>query len=136
MHRFSDKEKAKALKLWQSGQYTQQQVADEIGCSIYSLKDWVKAAKNGASAEASATDNGAPVKSTTVRGTPAKKKKRKANVAKVVEQSEQPVDDIARQFWSKNYRAVNMLLDPKALTTEGAVKLVNEALQFAQNRNK
>ena len=132
MHRFSDKDKAKALKLWQSGQYTQQQVADEIGCSIYSLKDWVKAAKNGASAEAGGRDEhvDTPTKS------PAKKKKRKAKAAKVVEQSEQPVDDLARQFWSKNYRAVNMLLDPKALTTEEAVKLVNEALQFAQNRNK
>ena len=134
MRRFSDKEKAKALKLWQSGQYTQQQVADEIGCSIFSLKDWIKAAKNGESANAECDkENGSPAK---VKGHPPKAKGRKPKVvtSDVAEKSEQAKDDIVRLFWSKNFRAVDMLLNPKDFSSEEVVKLVNEALQFAYDR--
>ena len=40
-------------------------------------------------------------------------------------------DDLARKFWNKDHRAVDMLLDPKDFSSEEVVKLINEALLYA-----
>jgi len=116
---FSEKDKAKALKLLASGM-TYKDAAAQIGCSTFSLKDWKKKAKNGVASDKSegtpkcCIDNGC-----------------EAPVAKKCE-----VNDLERKFWSRSNRAVDMLLNPKDLTSEEAVKLVNEALAYAQEQLK
>ena len=92
----------------------QSEVAEQIGCSVFSLRAWKKDAKNGASAAETpqcCIDNGCS-------DVPAKPKNGSA-------------DDFVRKFWNKNYRAVDMLLNPKSVSSEEAVKLVNEALVYA-----
>jgi len=121
MRRFTEEEKAKAIALYQSGEYTQQQAADAVGCSMFSLQDWIKAAKKGKNGK----KNGKKL------GRPANGQKPKAVE---VETTAAPKSDIVRQFWGKNNRAVDMLLDPKDISSADVVKLVNEALQFAQDK--
>jgi hypothetical protein len=119
--RYSEKDKQKAVKMLLEGQYTQKQVADKFGCTVTSLVTWKNEIENGSQetvqgevAETKETaqcclDNGCSTKSPK-KGT---------------------ADDFVRKFWNKNYRAVDMLLDPKDVSSEEAVKLVNEALQYA-----
>ena len=117
---FSAKDREKALKLMANG-VPQSEVAEQIGCSVFSLQAWKKKAKNGAqttgvkSEEISqcCLDNGCtdkPPTQSTKNGT---------------------ADNFIRKFWNKNNRAVDMLLTPKEFSPEETVKLVNEALTYA-----
>ena len=118
---FSVKDKEKALKLMANG-VSQSQVAEQIGCSVSSLQAWKKEAKdNGQAADQDkceetpqcCLDNGC-----SDSAPPQLPKKGSA-------------DDFVRKFWNKNFRAVDMLLNPKDVSQEEAIKLVNEALLYA-----
>ena len=114
---FSAKDREKALKLMANG-VPQSEVAEQIGCSVFSLQAWKKKAKNGAPTKDKCEETpqcclerGCSEKATTPKNGSA--------------------DDFIRKFWNKNYRAVDMLLNPKDVSPEEAVKLVNEALQYS-----
>ena len=114
---FSVKDREKALKLMANG-VPQSEVAEQIGCSVFSLQAWKKKAKNGAQDKCEETpqcclDNGC-----SDSAPPQLPKKGSA-------------DDFVRKFWNKNFRAVDMLLNPKDVSQEEAIKLVNEALLYA-----
>ena len=120
---FSVKDKEKALKLMANG-VSQSQVAEQIGCSVSSLQAWKKEAKdNGQAADKDkceetpqcCLDKGCSEKATTPKN---------------------GADDFIRKFWNKNYRAVDMLLNPKDVSPEEAVKLVNEALTYAYEQSQ
>ena len=114
---FSAKDREKALKLMANG-VPQSEVAEQIGCSVFSLQAWKKKAKNGAPTTKDkceettqcCLDKGCSEKAATPKN---------------------GADDFIRKFWNKNYRAVDMLLNPKDVSPEEAVKLVNEALVYA-----
>jgi len=120
---FSAKDKDRALKLMANG-VSQSKVAEQIGCSVSSLQAWKKDAKdNGQIANQDecetpqcCLDKGCSEKATTPKNGLA--------------------DDFIRKFWNKNYRAVDMLLNPKSVSTEEAVKLVNEALTYAYEQSQ
>jgi len=114
---FTAKEKEKALKLMANG-VPQSEVAEQIGCSVFSLRAWKKDAKNGASVAVDECETPQCCIDNGCSDAPAKPKNGSA-------------DDFVRKFWNKNYRAVDMLLTPKELSPEEAVKLVNEALVYA-----
>ena len=115
---FSAKDKVKALKLMANG-VSQSQVAEQIGCSVSSLQAWKKEAKdNGQAADQGkceetpqcCLDNGC---------------------SDVPQPKKGSADDFVRKFWNKNFRAVDMLLNPKDVSQEEAIKLINEALLYA-----
>ena len=116
---FTEKDKAQALKLMAEGKLTRKQIAQKFGCSIDALQKWKRVARNSSQvveqAECEETEEccGKHVAS------PLPKKG--------------TADDFVRQFWNKNFRAVDILLLPKSFTPEETVKLVNEALIYAYN---
>ena len=121
--RYSAKEKARAVKMLLDGQYTQKQVAEKFGCTVTSLVTWKKEIENGSSEtvqEESAETNGKGTAQCSLDSGCSAKPPQKGTA-----------DDFVRKFWNKNYRAVDMLLNPKDVTPEEAVKLVNEALLYA-----
>ena len=134
MKRFSEEDKAKALQMVADGS-THAEAAAAIGCSTFAIQAWKKEQKA----------NGKP--KTAKKAT--KKATKKAVKVKCVEEcacngvatdngSPAPASaytDFVRKFWNKNYRAVNMVLSPKAcMPPEEVVALVNEALQYAYDQ--
>ena len=121
---FSAKDREKALKLMANGM-PQSEVAEQIGCSVFSLQAWKKKAKNGTQTKDESEETpqcclerGCSEKT----ATPSPKNG--------------SADDFIRKFWNKNYRAVDMLLNPKDVSPEEAVKLVNEALTYAYEQSQ
>ena len=113
---FSAKDREKALKMMANG-VPQSEVAEQIGCSVFSLQAWKKKAKNGATTKEKCeeTPQCCLDKGCSEKAAPPKN----------------GADDFIRKFWNKNYRAVDMLLTPKEFSPEETVKLVNEALTYA-----
>jgi len=103
-----------------------EQVAEKIGCSVASLASWKRAAKESGAIAAGATEGEEPATAATNKVQPPKKDACKTDTCGDV--------DLARKFWSKGGRAVDMLLDPKDISPEEAVKLVSEAIQFTQSQ--
>jgi transposase-like protein len=114
--RFTAKEKDKAVQLLLEGNLSQKQVAQKFGCSIASLQQWKKAAREESPAADQCECEEAECCGNLTSNAAAKKG---------------AADDLTRKFWNKNFRAVDMLLAPKDVSQEDAIKLVNEALQFA-----
>ena len=99
---------------------SQSEVAEQIGCSVFSLQAWKKKAKNGAQTTIQSKSEETPqccLDNGCTKVSPPPKKG--------------TADDFVRKFWSKNNRAVDMLLTPKEFSPEETVKLVNEALAYA-----
>ena len=115
---FSVKDKEKALKLMANG-VSQSQVAEQIGCSVSSLQAWKKEAK----------DNGQAAGQDECEETP--QCSLDNGRTDVPQPKKGSADDFVRKFWNKNFRAVDMLLNPKDVSQEEAIKLVNEALLYA-----
>jgi len=113
---FSVKDKEKAVKLALEGNLTHKQIIQKFGCSLASLTQWKRAAR-----ESQATDQCECEATEECCG--------KHAVAALPKKG--TADDFVRQFWNKNFRAVDMLLAPKDVSPEEAVKLVNEALLYA-----
>jgi transposase-like protein len=128
---FSAANKEKAVKLMLGGQQTQKQIAEKFGCSVSALQLWKKEIANKAHAAVSdedAWEEPVPVETETVE--PPKP----AHVpAPAAGKDADAAHNFIRQFWNKNYRAVDALLTPKDVSSDEAVKLVNEALQYAYN---
>ena len=121
---FSAKNKEKALKLMANG-VSQSQVAEQIGCSVSSLQAWKKEAKDngqvpdqGEETPQCCLDSGC------------------SDNAQTRSSKKGSADDFVRKFWSKNNRAVDMLLTPKTFSPEETVKLVNEALLYAHEHSQ
>jgi hypothetical protein len=120
--RYSEKEKQKAVKMLLAGKHTQKQVAEKFGCTVTSLLSWKKETQNGLHEtvqEESAEIEKEIAQCCLDHGCSAPSPKKGT------------ADDFVRKFWNKNFRAVDILLNPKDVTSEEAVKLVNEALLYA-----
>jgi transposase-like protein len=63
--------------------------------------------------------------------TTVKKVLREAGLVRPRLPESESLDDFVRKFWNKDHRAVDMLLDPKDVSSEEVVKLINEALLYA-----
>jgi len=122
---FSPKIKEKAMRLIAEGELTQKQVADKIGCSINAIQQW-KAKYKEMDESAPAFPKKASRKKSKRRG-----KRLPKNVEVIaVEESRIAFDDFARNFWSENPRAADVLLLPPDITPE-AVRYVNDVLLYA-----
>jgi len=118
---FTHSEKAKAVKLLAAGTHTLKQVAEKFGCSVAALQLWKKALKRDIPEEGEETPSPAESVTTTYSHAP----------HRTSGKHEVATDEIIRKFWNDKYRAVDMLLEPKSISADDAVKLVNEALKFA-----
>ena len=129
--RFTPEEKEKALQMVADG-ISHAEVAEVIGCSTFSIQAWKKEQKaNGKPKSTKKTTKKAAKKAT--------KKVAKAeccnDTCNAATDNGEACTDFIRKFWNKNYRAVDMLLAPKACTPpEEVVALVNEALQYAYDQ--
>ena len=101
------------------GNLTRKQIAQKIGCSIDALQKWKRAARDNSQVVEQPGCEEAEECCGKHKASPLPKKG--------------TADDFVRQFWNKNFRAVDMLLSPKDVSPEEAVKLVNEALIYAYN---
>lgn len=115
---FSAKDKARALKLMSEGTLTHKKIAQKFGCSLAALQQWKRAAR-----DTQVTDQCQCEEVEECCGKHVACSLPKRGTA----------DDFVRQFWNKNFRAVDMLLSPKDVSSEEVVKLVNEALLYAYN---
>ena len=112
---FSPKERKEALRLIFEENFTLQQAADKIGCSLNSIKAWkMKYPRPKPSGP----------KTTTKRQPP--KETRTADVKK----SRIAFDDFVRNYWNEGTRAVDVLLLPPEIGPD-VVRYVNEALRYA-----
>ena len=109
-----------------AGNLTQKQIAEKFGCSVAALTLWRKETKNKPSAndddewESDEWDDESEEDAT-----------ESCDCCCAANRTKTASHDIIRQFWNKNFRAVDMLLTPKDVCSEEVVKLVNEALQYA-----
>jgi len=112
---FTQAVKQQAVAEMSIGNLTQKQIAEKYGCSVPALQVWRRELQDNP---------------------PAEEEEWAAEEAPETcecdcQCTQQDAQELMRQFWSKGNRAVDMLLTPKAVSAEDAVKLVNEALQFA-----
>ena len=121
--RFTQEQKEEALNMMTIGNLTQQQIADEVGCSVGALALWKKESQD--KRKASTSDG------------PRKKrsKKTKSKKSKPSLQSERPVNDfnvdqISKEFWNNNYRGVDLFLHPHDISAEKVKELVNAAITY------
>jgi len=119
---FSEKVKAKAVQMMLEGSIPQKQIAKKFGCSLASLQSWKGAAQNNGVAQEECEEEVAECAEEPCCG---------KHKIMPLQAQENGADDFVRKFWNKNYRAVDMLLAPKDVSAEEAVKLVNEALLYA-----
>jgi Trp operon repressor len=120
---FSQKDKAKAVQMMLDGNIPQKQIAKKFKCSLASLQQWKRAAQDGEAEHAEYTETATAQKNCKCAATCHSAKNGAA-------------DDFVRKYWSKNYRAVDMLLTPKDVSSVGLVKIVNEALQYAYDQKQ
>jgi len=126
---FSEKEKEAAVNMLASGNLTNKLVAKKVGCSIATLQLWKK--KYSPTGQDDWQDDEWDEEETD------------AVEEEMAEQCEDcccaakkgDAHDVMRKFWNKNYRAVDMLLSPREVSSEEVVKLVNEALQYAYDHS-
>ena len=115
---FSPEARAEALQLLQDGS-SQQEVADQIGCSIASLQAWKRLAKGKKSGKKKKT----------------KSSKRVAAVETETECTSEcchcvPFEDFVHAYWTKYPKAGEVLKLPPDMMPE-AVKYVNNVLKYA-----
>jgi transposase-like protein len=125
---FSEKVKEKAVQLMLDGELSQKQIAQKFGCSVPSLQQWRKALQNIEAEQEEWSEEEYVEESDEVETvqksipSPAPKKG--------------TADELVRQFWNKSFRAVDMLLTPKDVSSDEVVKLVNEALNYAYDHSQ
>ena len=115
---FSPEARAEALQLLKAG-HPQQEVADQVGCSIASLQAWKRLAKGKKSG---------------------KKKKAKSSKKTTAVEAETectceccnciPFEDFVQGYWTKYPKAGEVLKLPPDMMPE-AVKYVNNVLKYA-----
>ena len=135
--------KQQAVNAMAAGNLTQKQIADKFECSVAALQAWRKEladnaaddADNDDTADYTATGNDTPDRTAkrTADRTANSMHKKKTHGTRSSNDT-QNSQELMRQFWNENYRAVDFLLTPKDISTEDAVKLVNEALRFASKQ--
>ena len=118
---FSPEARAEALQLLKAG-HSQQEVADQVGCSIASLQAWKRAARGKKSG---------------------KKKKAKSGKKTTAVETETectcecccciPFEDFVQGYWTKYPKAGEVLKLPPDMMPE-AVKYINGVLKYAHSR--
>ena len=117
---FTNAVKQQAVNAMSAGKLTQKQIAEKYGCSVPALQVWRKELQDNPPAEEEGWEEW--------------EEEEASETCDCQCAPKQNAQELMLQFWSKDNRAVDMLLTPKAVSAEDAVKLVNEALQFACNR--
>jgi len=115
---FSPEARAEALQLLKAGS-SQQEVADQIGCSIASLQSWKRQArgkKNGKKKKAKSSKKSAAVETET---------ECTCECCNCI-----PFEDFAHGYWAKAPHAGEVLKLPPDMMPE-AVKYVNNVLKYA-----
>jgi transposase-like protein len=137
---FSPEVKAEALQMIRDG-YTQQQAADHVGCSTFSIQQWKKAeAKSGKSkVTVNETVNGADTAEPAVKSVKKSKKRRrrkgttKATIAAPVGKPTITFDEFVQDYW-KEYKGASDALRLPADMMPKAVQYVNDVLRYAYDR--
>ena len=133
---FTAKEKAKAVRLMQEGQLTLKQISQKFGCSVSALQLW----KKGNDAKSQDTEEWDESEWEGWEEETPETHRKNAQSACGCKSSQPSTKDtdgvlaLQRGFWNKNFRGVDMLLSPKDVSAEEAVKLVNEALHYAHEQ--
>jgi len=115
---FSKSVKQQAVNAMSIGNLTQKQIADKFGCSVATLQVWRKEVQ-----DTSSEDEWEEKEWEEQEEAPAPCK------SKCTAPTDTP-HDLKRKFWSKGNR-IDMLLNPQNVSAEEAIKLANDALQFA-----
>jgi hypothetical protein len=136
---FSAEIKAEALQMLRDG-YTQQQAADHIGCSTFSILQWKKAeAKSGKTKVAvNGADTAEPAVKSVKKGKKTKRRRRKGTtkVAVVATPAGKPTitfDEFVQGYWKEYKGASDVLRLPPDIMPK-AVQYVNDVLRYAYGR--
>jgi transposase-like protein len=140
---FSQEVKAEALQMLRDG-YTQQQAADHVGCSTFSIQQWKKAeAKAGKTKVAvKETVNGAgtaePAVKSVKKGRKGKRRRKKGvavSAVGTVPSGKTPItfDEFVQGYWKKCEGASDVLRLPPDIMPK-AVQYVNDVLRYAYER--
>ena len=105
------------MRLLSEGNLSYQQIADQVGCSLTTIKNW-KAAQPKTSSS----------KQLPKSVVPQTQPKNDKPVAK--KESHVTFDDFVRGYWNSGTRAVDVLLLPPEIGPD-VVRYVNEALRYA-----
>ena len=119
--RFSDADKAKALRLLEEGQ-SQEKVAKKIKCSVFSLQDWKKKAKAAADAPATEKKKASP-KPVNADNTPV------PTIA--AETAESSAKALERRILSKDNLWADLFLEPRDFSAEEVVKIIKRVVREA-----
>jgi len=118
---YTAKVRKEALHLLRKGELSFQQIADKIGCSITTIKNW-KAASTTKKASSKPIPNPAPTQQPP-----------KAISPVAVKKTPIAFDDFVRNYWNQGTRAVDALLMPPDIGPK-VVEYVNEALKYAYDQ--
>jgi len=119
---YSSKVRKEAMRLLREGELSYQQIADKIGCSITTIKNWKAMREQSKNTSSKQMPKPIAVLQKPKDEKPATKK-----------EPQIAYDDFVRGYWNGGTRAVDVLLLPPEIGPD-IVRYVNEALKYAYEK--
>jgi len=138
---FSPEDKVEAIRLINEEGYTQQQAADHIGCSVFSVQQWrrksAKKSRKKAKKDIAGIDLAEPMAKVKRRRRRSQKAKRRQQrgvaLAPAAVKPQFAFDELVQKYWSKSADTVAVASLPPDIAPK-VMQYVNNALRYAHEK--